>query len=72
MNAELEVPVAPTRVEQLEQALALAREHIAELNQRHETSERIWLERVMQMQDKIDWLQSQIASKVVRQTKGVK
>lgn len=72
MNAELDAPVAPTRVEQLEQALALAREHIAELNQRYETSEMMWLERVAQMQDKIDWLQARIAASVVRQTKGVK
>lgn len=63
------VVVAPTRTEQLEQALALAREFIADLERRHAAAEMAWLEQSHELQDRILWLEGIVSSNVVSASK---
>lgn len=64
------VVVAPTRVEQLEQALVNARDYIADLQRRHEAAERSWASTHEHLLARIKWLESRVVSHVVRQSKG--
>jgi O-succinylbenzoate synthase len=68
-----------TRVEQLEQALAHAREFIADLHRRHEAAEQAWAKnelRKMQenetLRERIAFLESCLVGDVVAQSKGVR
>jgi hypothetical protein len=67
------------RVTQLEQALAHAREYIADLQRRHEASERAWAAAEIrqvgeceQLQERITFLESCLVGDVVTQSRGAR
>jgi flagellar biosynthesis chaperone FliJ len=68
-----------TRVDQLEQALAHAREYIADIQRRHEASERAWAAAEIRqagecetLRERIAFLESCLAEDVVALSKGAR
>jgi flagellar biosynthesis chaperone FliJ len=67
------------RVTQLEQALAHAREYIADLHRRHEAAEQAWAKNEMRkmqetetLRERITFLESCLAEDVVALSKGAR
>lgn len=61
MDTDHIVVAAPTYVAQLEQALALAREHLDEMGRRHETAEMASAQEIQQLLQRIHWLTNRVA-----------